>query len=258
MAFLKDNLFQEGNSEEYFFSRTNPLANAANAEILKINSCGTCDIELVAEFKEIMGGTQVAFAAPTDGYDTNYIKVTITDGKGNFATAVGIGNVPSVTVDTTAFDKSSVWVVTIDIELESEVAIECACGKMFTFDYVYDSGLDVNTTTLLSPVLKVYEVGGTEAVVSIDLGTFAAGTSEPFQFVIKNTGLSVLNISSLTAVADVLTAVLPNGGDVLFPNQSVVLSGTVDTDLTAGVKSGDVNIVSTGGTESINITWTIA
>lgn len=258
MAFVKDNLFQEGNSEEYFFSRTNPLANSTNAEILKIKECGTCDIELVAEFKEILGGTQVSFGAPTDGYDTNYIKVTITDGKGNFATAVGTGNVSSVTVDTTAFDKSSVWVVTIDIELEGETAIECACGKMFTFDYVYNSSLNINTTTLLSPVLKVYKVGGTEAVVSIDLGTFAAGTSEPFQFIIKNTGLSVMNITSITEVADVLTAVLPNNGNVLYPNQTVVLSGTVDTSLIAGVQSGDVNIVSTGGTETINIVWTIA
>ena len=67
-----------------------------------------------------------------------------------------------------------------------------------------------------------------------------------------------MNITSITAVADVLTAVLPNNGNVLYPNQTVVLSGTVDTSLGAGIQSGDVNIVSTGGTETINIVWTIA
>ena len=42
MPFNKENFFQEGNSEEFFFARTNPLANAANAEILKIEDCGGC------------------------------------------------------------------------------------------------------------------------------------------------------------------------------------------------------------------------
>jgi hypothetical protein len=40
MSFNKENFFVEGNSEEFFFSRTNPLANGANAEILKIENCG--------------------------------------------------------------------------------------------------------------------------------------------------------------------------------------------------------------------------
>jgi hypothetical protein len=254
MAFLKDNLFQEGNSEEYFFLRTNPLANPANAEVLKVKSCGDCDIELVVELSETMGGTQVTFGAPTSGYDVNYIKTTITDTKGNFATGLGT----SFVLDTTNFSKAEEWVVTIDIQLASEAAIECPCGKMFTFQYVADSGIEINTTTLGIPVLRTYEVGDTTPTTAIALGTFAAGTSEPFQFVLKNTGGQVLKISSIVENANVLTAVVPNGGDVLFPNQSVVLSGTVDTDLSAGAKTGSVEIFSNGGNVEVDLTWTIA
>ena len=52
MAFNKENFYQEGNSQEFFFSRTNPLANPANAEILKIKKSGCCesDLALVAEY----------------------------------------------------------------------------------------------------------------------------------------------------------------------------------------------------------------
>ncbi len=56
MSFNKENFYQEGNSEEFFFARTNPLANAANAEILKIEDCGgCCDIQLDLDMTTSMG-----------------------------------------------------------------------------------------------------------------------------------------------------------------------------------------------------------
>jgi hypothetical protein len=259
MTFLKDNQFIEGNSEEYFLTRTNSLANSANAEILKVTSCGSCSIELDVEITTAMGSTLVDFASPTSGYDTNFIKVTITDRKGNFATNVDTGTVSAITVDTSALDISDEWIIKIVIELKANVAVECPCSKIYSFEYNPLVGKDINTETMYAPVLAVYEVDGTETITSIALGTFAAGTTEPFQFVLKNIGQSVLTIElPLTIAANVLTATIPNFGQIVYPNQSVIVSGTVDTDLTAGAKTGTVDIVSDGGSETITINYTIA
>jgi hypothetical protein len=259
MAFLKDNQFQEGNSEEYFLTRTNPLANSANAEILKVTSCGSCDIELDVEITTGMGSTVVDFASPTSGYDTNFIKVTITDRRGNFATNVDSGTVSAITVDTSQLDFSGLWEIKIVIELKANVVVECPCSKIYSFDYNPLVGIDINTETMNAPVLAVYEVGGTTPITSIDLGTFAAGTTEPFELVLKNNGMSVLTIElPLTIGADVLTATLPNFGEIVFPQGTILLSGTVDTSLAAGAQSGTVDIVSDGGTETITINYTIA
>lgn len=259
MAFIKDNQFQEGNSEEYFLTRTNPLANPANAEILKVTSCGACDIELDVEITTGMGSTLVDFASPTSGYDTNFIKVTITDRRGNFATNVDTGTVSSITVDTSQLSISDEWEVKIVIELKSNVVVECPCSKIYSFEYNPLVGIDINTETMNSPVLNVYEVGGTTPISSINLGTFSVGTTEPFELVLKNNGMSVLTIElPLTIGANVLTATLPNFGGIVFPNGTILLSGTVDTDLSAGAKTGTVDIVSDGGTETITINYTIA
>jgi hypothetical protein len=97
MAFNKENFYAEGNSQEFFFTRTNPLANPANAEILKIEKSGCCGTELplVAEYEyNGMGQTfDIDFSSPTSAIDSRYVKVVVTDGQGNFATAVGTGTV---------------------------------------------------------------------------------------------------------------------------------------------------------------------
>ena len=259
MTFLKDNQFQEGNSEEYFLTRTNPLANSANAEILKVTSCGACDIELDVEITTSMGSTLVDFASPTSGYDTNFIRVTITDRRGNFATNFDTGTVSDITVDTSQLDFSGLWEIKIAIELVANVVVECPCSKIYSFDYNPSVGIDINTETMNAPVLAVYEVGGTTPISSIDLGTFAAGTSEPFELVLKNNGMSVLTIEEpFTLSANVLTATIPNFGEIVFPNGTILLSGTVKTNLSAGAKTGTVDIVSDGGSETITINYTIA
>ena len=117
MSFNKENFFQEGNSEEFFLARTNPLANGANAEILKIEDCGgCCDIQLDMYIGTAMGTTTIEFNTPTDDYDTKYVKVQITDGQGNFVTAVGTGVVDELTLDVTGLNGSD-WSVIIEISI---------------------------------------------------------------------------------------------------------------------------------------------
>jgi len=135
MSFNKENFYQEGNSEEFFFARTNPLANAANAEILKIEDCGgCCDIQLDMYIGTVEGTTTVEFNTPTDDYDTKYIKVQITDGQGNFVTAVGTGLVDELILDTSGLNGSD-WSVIIEISIGESDLLGCDCTKKFSFAY---------------------------------------------------------------------------------------------------------------------------
>jgi hypothetical protein len=256
MAFNKENFYQEGNSEEYFFSRTNPLANAANAEILKIEDCGgCCDLDLVVDLSTVEGVTTLTFGAPTDNYDTKYIKVQITDGKGNFATAVGTGNVSDLDVDITGLTGSD-WSVIIEISTGESDLLGCDCTKKFSFDY-NGGTLDINTGLLSDPELKLAEVGGTIGVTTIDLGSFPDGTNIPFEVELHNTGFTVLTVASATPTADVLTSTLPQFAGVIYPGQKYTLSAVADGTLGAGAQSGSIDFVSDGGNITLTVDWTL-
>lgn len=256
MAFNKENFFQEGNSEEFFFSRTNPLANAANAEILKIEDCGTCcDIQLNVEFNTVEGLTTITVNAPTSGYTTKYFKVQITDGLGNFATSVGTGTVSTLDVDVSGLSGSN-WSVIIEINTGESDLLACDCVKKFSF--AYDGGkLSIDTEALAAPVLAVYEVGGSVAITSLDLGSFPDGADIPFQVELHNTGFTVLTVASATPVADVLSATLPQFAGVIYPGQKYTLSAVADGNLGAGAQTGDINFVSDGGSITLTVTWTL-
>ena len=254
MSFNKENFFQEGNSEEFFFSRTNPLANAANAEILKIEDCGgCCDLQLDFSAATTEGVTTFTFNAPTSGYDTKYFKIQITDGQGNFATSVGTGTVSTLDIDVSNLLGSD-WSVIIEISTGELDILGCDCVKKFSFAYNGGS-LSIDTEALANPVLALYEVGGSVAVTSIDLGSFPDGTNIPFEVELHNTGFTVLTVASATPVADVLSSTLPQFAGVIYPGQKYTLSAVADGTLGAGIQTGDINFVSNGGNITLTVNW---
>ena len=250
MPYSKENFYAEGNSQEYFFSRTNPLANPANAEILKIKKscCDGVDIELQAEYGyNGMGQTfDVSFGSATSGIDSRYVKVVITDGLGAFGTAVGTGNVSSLSADVSTLNPAVEWTVSFVIEVLNNASVDCPCMAEYTIPYTPFIGtLIVDTTTISSPRTIVFEADGSTIIA--DAGTYALGTLPigsigSFSVVVKNTGASVLTVSSVSYGSHVLSFDLPNFAGVIYPNQTVTLSGTVDTDLTAGSKTGTIVI----------------
>lgn len=269
MAFNKENFYQEGNSQEFFFSRTNPLANPANAEILKIKKTGCCDTEfaLVAEYAyvDLTNTFDITFSAPTSTINSRYVKVVVTDGQGHFATAVSSGTVSSISVDATGLDLSVVWTVSVVIEVLSNASVDCPCMVEYTFPYnSFVGSVTVDTTTLYAARVSMFEADGTTSVAdggAYDLGTFdAGGTTEGFRVVIKNTGASVLTISSVSFTGDVLTFVLPNFAGVVYPGASITLSGTVDASGIAGSYTGTITVNSDGlpTPYTIDIDYTLA
>jgi hypothetical protein len=257
MSFNKENFYQEGNSEEYFVGRTNPLANPANAEILKIEECGACTLELVAELENVEGVVSLKFSSsgPTNAYDFKYIKLQITDGKGNFVTVVGTGVDPTLDVDVTGLLGSD-WTVTVIMETGEGDLISCNCKVAYSFDY-NGNFIILDTVAANAPVLAVYEVGGSVAVTSIDLGTFPDGANIPFQVELHNTGFTVLTVASATPVADVLSSTLPQFAGVIYPGNKYTLSAVADGTLGAGAQTGDIQFVSDGGNITLTVTWTL-
>lgn len=269
MAFNKENFYQEGNSQEFFFTRTNPLANPANAEILKIKKSGCCesDLALVAEYGYNDGGQtfDISFSSPTSTIDSRYVKVVVTDGQGHFATAVGTGTVSSLSVDAAGLDTSVVWTVSIVIETLENASVDCPCIVEYTFPYNSFVGtVAIKTNTLYSPVIALFEADGTTPVAdgdAYDLGSFAAGgTSEPFSVVVKNTGETVLTVSSVSFTADVLSFTLPQFAGVIYPGASVTLSGTVDASGSAGSYTGTITLNSDApnAVYTIDVDYTLA
>jgi hypothetical protein len=261
MAFNKENFYQEGNSQEFFFSRTNPLANPANAEILKIKKSGCCDnteLALVAEYGyNGMGGTfDISFDSTITA---RYAKVIVTDGLGHFATAVGTTSISSLSVDVTGLDSNVLWTVNVVFEVNANAAVDCPCMVEYDFPYLPASGTQtVNTLALNAPVVAVYEADGTTSVANggtYDLGSFAAGgVKESFSIVVKNTGASVLTISSVSFTGDILDFTLPQFAGVIYPNSSITLSGNVDSSGSAGSYTGDITINSDGINDPYTIT----
>ena len=260
MAFNKENFYQEGNSQEYFFDRTNPLANAGNAEILKIKDC-CCegvDIQLVAEGSVGAGDLVVTFASPTTLIDSRYVKIVVTDSQGNFATAVGSGNVTTLTVDVSGLNVNQTWTVNIVIEVGENPAIACPCMKEYDFTFVPAVGFNIDTTTLGAQALRLLESNNSTVVAdggTYAIGSFAAGgTTEPFTVYVKNVGNHVLTVSSVSFTSDVAGFTLTPYGDVVYPSQSIAYSGTVDTSGTAGSYTGTITVNSN---DPLNAAYTI-
>jgi hypothetical protein len=256
MSFNKENFFQEGNSEEFFFSRTNPLANAANAEILKIEDCGgCCDLQLNVELGTLEGVTTVTVNAPTSGYDTKYFKVQITDGQGNFATSVGTGTVSTLDIDVSNLLGSD-WSVIIEISTGELDILNCDCVKKFSFGY-NGGDLVIDTEALANPVLSLSAVGGALGITTLALGSFPDGDNIAFQVELHNTGFTVLTVASATPVADVLDSTLPQFAGVIYPGQKYTLSAVADGTLGAGAQTGDIDFISDGGNITLTVTWTL-
>ena len=260
MPFNKENFYQEGNSQEYFFARTNPLANAGNVEILRIKDCccAGVSIELVAEGEVGVGGAlTVTFSAPTSAIDSRYIKVVVTDGQGNFATSVGTSTVSSLVVDTSTLNQNQDWTVNIVIEVGENPAIDCHCMKEYDFTFVPSVGFDIDTTTLGSPALRLLKVNNATVVAdggTYNVGNIVGGSAGTFTLYVRNVGGQVLTVSSVSFTADVTAFALAPFADIVYPNQSIAYSGTVDTSGPAGPYSGTITVNSN---DPLNAAYTI-
>jgi hypothetical protein len=263
MSYNKENFFQEGNSEEFFFSRTNPLANGANAEILKIEDCGgCCDLQLDFSAATTEGVTTFTFNAPTSGYDTKYIKVQITDGAGNFVTGVGTGTVSSIAINVGTLTGSD-WSVIIEISTGELDILGCDCVKKFSF--AYDGGtLAIDTEAIGIGILRASATeGGTYNLTTVPAGAFdAGGTSEDFDFYVQNVGANALIVESISVTGDVLSAAFDTtflGSGTLFATNIRKIATTLDSSGAAGSYSGTVVFnYSDGTTQVITITFTLA
>jgi hypothetical protein len=260
MAFLKDNFFEEGNSEDSFFSRTNPLANAANAEILKVEECGDCGIELVVEITTTGDTTTVTYAAPTSTYaDLIVLNAQFTDSLGNFATESGGG-----TVNTSALDSSAIWTVTISIQLGEGGIFGCACSKKFNFSYSPADGIEIDTREIGIGLLRASATeGGNYNLTTVPAGAFPdGGTDEDFDFYVQNVGVNALRIATVTVTGDVLSAAIDTtllGAETLFATNIRKIATTLDSSGAVGSYSGTVVFNYTDGTtQVITITYTLA
>jgi len=260
MSYLKDNFFEEGNSEDAFFSRTNPLANAANAEILKVEECGDCGIELVVEISTTGGTTTVTYAAPTSTYaDLIVLNAQFTDGLGNFATESGGG-----TVNTSALDSSATWTVTISIQIGEGGIFGCACSKKFNFSYSPADGIDIDTREIGIGLLRASATeGGTYNLTTVPAGAYAdGGTSEDFDFYVQNVGVNALRVETISITGDVLSAAFDTtlvGSGTLFATNIRKIATTLDSSGAVGSYSGTVVFNYTDGTtQVITITYTLA
>lgn len=256
MPFNKENFFADGNSEEFFFARTNPLANAANAELLKIKSCGNCcDLQLDFSAATTEGVTTFTLNAPTSGYDTKYIKIQITDGNGNFVTGVGTGTVSSIAIDTSTLSGNE-WYVIIEIATGELDILGCDCVQKFTFEY--DGGtLAIDTEALANPVLRVTELNSTVGITTLELGSFPDGDNYTFEVELRNTGFTVLTVATAIPVANVLDASLPPFAGVIYPGQKFTLLGTINGNLGIGAQTGSIIFVSDGGNITLTVNWTL-
>jgi hypothetical protein len=264
MSFNKENFYESGNSEEAFFKRANPLANGANAEILKVQECGSCDIELNVEIETVGDITTLTFNAPTSSYtDITVFTVQVTDGQGNFVTVQSDGIESEL--NTAALNSAVQWRFTILIEKgELSPAIDCSCSKKFNFDYNPALGIEIDTRDIGIGVLRASATeGGTYNLTTVPAGAYPdGGTSEDFDFYIQNVGVNALRVESISITGDVLSAAFDTtlaGSGTLFASNIRKIATTLDSSGAVGSYSGTVVFNYTNGSsQTITITYTLA
>ena len=268
MPFNVENNFEEGNNLIDFKQRANPYANAANAEILRIEDDRP---EIVASFV-VTSATDVTatLAAPSDSYDHRYFKIMISDQSGNTATSVGVGVGAVIVVDTLSagLDVNDAWLVQLSasITLHPEVDGDNQRDMQFTIaSPSTDPTIAINTLTEGAQLLTITKADGTTAVAdggSYALGAFTAGgTTEAFSIGLKNAGDTVLRITSATPAGDVLSIALGAYDKVILPTKVFIISGTVDASGGAGAYSGTVTVVSDDPSNAsyvITVSYTLA
>ena len=268
MPFTVDNNFEEGNNLIDFKKATNPYANGANAEVLRIDDDRP---EIAASFV-VTSATDVTatLAAPSTGYDHRYFKVMVSDQSGNVAVQVGTGTVATVVVDTLSagLDVNDAWLVQVsasttlhpEVDGDNQRDLEFTVASPST-----DPTVVINTLTEGAQVLQITKADGSTAVA--DGGTYALGafddlgTTEPFSIGLKNTGDTVLRITSATPAGDVLSIALGAYDKVILPGKVFIISGTVDASGAVGAYSGTVTVVSddpSNASYAITVSYTLA
>ena len=268
MAFNLENNFEDGNNLIDFKKRANPYANGANAENLRIDDDRP---EIAASFV-VTSATDVTatLASPSTGYDHRYFKVMVSDQSGKTAVQVGTGTVASVVVDTLSagLNVNDQWLVQVSasVTLNPELDGDNQRDLQFVIESPSaDPTIVINTVTEGAQVLQITQANGSTAVAdggSYALGAFTAGgTTEAFSIGLKNTGDTVLRITSATPAGDVASIALGAYDKVILPGKVFIISGTVDASGAAGAYSGTVTVVSDDPSNAsyvITVSYTLA
>jgi hypothetical protein len=128
MPYNLDNNFVNGATESIYIAPTNPTANPGNAETLKTQGdCCSTPFTFVVALEVVSGDLVATITSPSAGL--RYIKVTATDGLGNFASTVDTTSpFGPITVTTSGvLNPSQTWQVAITAEEEGETFVTCAC-----------------------------------------------------------------------------------------------------------------------------------
>lgn len=294
MAFNKENLYQEGNSQEYFFDRTNLTANSANAEILKIKKSGCCGCEgdfefgfkyeegKVTDFVYVQAGggvrpqplnvanvgAQPVPAQPTILGDCipRYVKFTFTDGQGNFATGVitDFNAPPQLQVDVTALNPNTTWTVIAMLEYNTNASIDCPCITEYTVYYIPLLGEFVFNPYELKASKASYVLNGQIidgfSLTPINIGTYNIGDNIDINLNVTALGSKIVNIYSASGDGTyVNNVIIPNYGNIVYPNQTVTITAEGDSSLIAGTYTGSISVIddTLNGGINVNVQYTL-
>ncbi len=269
---MVDNNYSEENKASLFFNRSNGLANGSNVMKLKVDQQYCEKLYLVGDFVVSGDGAELEFTASgaTAAYDFRYINVTVIDQSGNEAGSTDSGTSAVVTVDTSALNPQDLWTVKVRMSTEQNISLECACAAHYEIlvnDPSSNPTVSVNEVTdVQRQVIAVFQADGTtpiaDAGAAYSLGLTIPQSATPYAFsiVVKNTGENVLELTTpLTVDADVLTAVVAQFDNYIYPNQTITVTGTVDVSGT-GAKTGKVTILSndpSNASYEVNISYTV-
>lgn len=271
MPFNKENNYEQGNDMTVFKGQNNPYANGGNGIKMRVNEVSDEKPEIVADFV-VTSATDVTatLGSPSSAYDHRYFKIIISDQSGNVATNVGTGVVASVVVDTltAGLDVNDSWIVEVFASTndQPEVDADYANNIQFVIESPStDPTIAINTVTEGAQLLVVTQANGSTVVAdggSYALGAFTAGgTTEAFTIGLKNAGGVVLRVASATPAGDVASITLGAYDKVIYPDQVILISGTVDASGVAGAYSGTVTLVSddpSNASYQITISYTLA
>ena len=269
---MADNNFNPNNDLSQFYQRSNKLANESNSLQLKVEGCYGCDnLELVGDFVVDSGAETVTFTAgsPTSGYDVRYFQIFIQDQSGNSAseTVTGTALAAPVVVSTAALNVADSWFITVYFSTDKEVVLDHNCktfGEIKVTTPAADPTVSVDTVTEGAAVINVFEADGSTAVpndgADYALGDFAAGgTTEQATVIIKNTGASVLEITSSNVFGDVVSIATDIPNYVYVAGELTVVFD-INTSGAAGAYNGQLELFNNDSTNSpfiINVAFNL-
>lgn len=151
MPYNLDNAFVNGATESIYIAPTNPTANPGNAETLKTQGdCCSTPFTFVVALE--VDGTDLVATITSPSAGLRYIKVTVTDGLGNFASNVDTTSpFGPITVDASGLTFGGTWQVAITAEEDGEIFVTCACMMTVNTTILGTNGSTAEIDTTFTP-----------------------------------------------------------------------------------------------------------